>query len=101
MLFSFINSNINTSWLLCFNMPLSPRGTAKPFTKASNEENFATSQAIWGNAHITRPDLQTPIVIALRREQSKRGLSSTVALRDMEVGLLHPCHRQPSITTAG
>lgn len=43
MLFTFINKNANTSWLLCFNMPLGPRGTAKHFAKASGKENFASN----------------------------------------------------------
>lgn len=72
MLFRFMSSHTNTSWLLCFNMALSPRGTAKHFTKASEEENFATSQAPRGAVHVTRADAPAPSAIALRAQSKAR-----------------------------
>lgn len=102
MLFRFMSSHTNTSWLLCFNMAPSPRGTAKHFTKASGEENFATSQAPRGAAHVTRSDAPAPSAIApAGAERGKGGPSSAAMLRGMEVGLLHPRHPRPSGTVRG
>lgn len=69
MLFSSINGNTNTSRLLRFNMPPSPRGNAKRFTKARDEENFATSRAT--RAHVTGSDLQTPLVVSAERSEGR------------------------------
>lgn len=72
MLFTFINKNANTSWLLCFNMPLGPEGLQNTSQKHPARKTLPVTRGhLAGDA---RQRTWGTLLPAEHREQGRAGL---------------------------